>query len=214
MADQRKASSLSRSRRRTVTDEHQTEQLEELDEDTTVTELLAIKNAKEGVTSSDEYLSPEFTPKKPSQDRSTPGPSQLPNPILLEPPASTEPIIEISRTNRPKANGIAFPFSLGRSNTNHSLTASVASTATLTSTLGVPPLNSGPPLRDREVEFEDGDLAKVTGKENMKPSDEGKGKGEENMEEIEQEESKGEDRPGLESFVTASEGLPTLSGGN
>lgn len=208
MADQKMASSQRRSRRRTVTDEHQTEQPEGVDEDTTVAELMAIKKAKEGVTPSDEYLSPDFIAKKPAQDKPTLSTSKIPQ-TLIEPPS---PIIEISKTNRPKSNGIAFPFSLSRSGTNHSITTSIASTATLTSALGVPPLNSSPPSRDgEEVDGKDGDWGMEMGKENVEVVDKGKGKEKENVKGGGGEGAP-EDRPGLESFVTASEGMPNLGG--
>jgi len=124
MADQKKDYSRSRSRSRTVTDEHQTDQPDEVDENSTVAELLAIKKATEGVTPNDEYLSPEFIAKKPAQDAKTRRPipasihfltDQNPSNPHNSPPtkqAPSDPEIEISKTNRPKSNGIAFPFKL------------------------------------------------------------------------------------------------------
>lgn len=155
MANQKKKDySRSRSRRRTVTDEHQTDQPDEIDENTTVAELLTIKKATEGTTPNEEYLSPDFIAKKSAQDAKPEGltqsqatSSQPTTPtILATPPTEHPPLdqeIEISKTNRPKNNGITSPFKLNRSGTNMSLTGSVVSTATLTSDLGVAPLKPG-----------------------------------------------------------------------
>jgi hypothetical protein len=182
MANQKKKEySRSRSRRRTVTDEHQTDQPDEVDEHTTVAELLAIKKATEGVTPNDEYLSPEFIAKKPIQDAKPEDPSQpqatssqTTTPAILAntPPteqAPSDPEIEISKTNRPKSNGIAFPFKLNRSGTNKSLTGSVVSTVTLTSSLGVAPLKPGSAgSGDGKDEDKEQDSSKGKGKENVK----------------------------------------------
>lgn len=198
MADQKKNYSRSRSRRRTVTDEHQTDQPEEVDENTPVAELLTIKKATEGTTPNDEYLSPDFIAKKPAQDAKHEEPTQplsassntttpaiLATPPTEEAPSNSE--IEISKTNRPKSNGIAFPFKLSRSGTNKSVTASVASTATLTSALGVAPLKPG-------------SAGSGDGKDGLE-----EGKGKENV-----KDGGVEERPGLESFVTAGENLPAF----
>jgi hypothetical protein len=190
MADQKKDYSRSRSRSRTVTDEHQTDQPDEVDENSTVAELLAIKKATEGVTPNDEYLSPEFIAKKPAQDAKHEDPSQPQSTssqtrtpaILTTPPptkqAPSDPEIEISKTNRPKSNGIAFPFKLNRSGTDKSVTGSVASTTTLTSALGVTPLKPG-------------STGSGDGKDGDKEQDRDKGKGKENV-----KDGGAEERPG------------------
>jgi hypothetical protein len=199
MANQKqKDYSRSRSRRRTVTDEHQTDQPDEVDENTTVAELLAIKKANEGTTPNDEHLSPNFIAKQQIQDanfegspkaQTTSTPTILTTPPLEE-RAPSDPQIEISKTNRPKSNGIAFPFKLNRSDTNKSLTGSVDSTTTITSSLGVTPLKAGI----------------IEGKPSSAGDPDGqagnKGKGKENVK---------EERPVLESFVTANEGAPIAS---
>jgi hypothetical protein len=206
MPNPKKDYSRSRSRRRTVTDEHQTDQPDEVDENTTAAELLAIKKTTEGVTPNDEYLSPEFTPKKPAQDAK---PEDQIQPVLAssqttipaivatpptEQPAS-DPEIEISKSNRPKSNGIAFPFKLNRNGTNKSVPGSISSIATLTSALGIPPLEPG------SAGSGDGKETPIV-ESGAGVEDAGKGNGKENMK---------EERPGLESSVTASEGLPVVN---
>jgi hypothetical protein len=198
MTDQ-KNYSRSRSRRRTVTDEHQTDQPDEVDENTTVAELLAIKKVTEGTTPNDEYLSPDFMRRKPSQDAKFESPLQAqtkstPAILATPPPAEqsiSEPQIEISKSYRPKSNGIAFPFKLNRSGTNRSVTESIASVATITSTLCVTPLKADS-IQDGKADG--GDLDGL---------ESNKGKGKENVK---------EERPELESFVTASEGVPMAGG--
>jgi hypothetical protein len=195
-----------RSRRRTVTDEHQTDQTDEVDENTTVAELLAMKKATGGVTPHDEYLSPESTARKPAQDAKpedqiqfVSASSQTTTPVILATPPTEQPYsdpeIEISKTNRPKSNGIAFPFKLNRNGTNKSVAGSVASLATLTSALGVAPLE---PCSAGSEQFAESPMVESAGTE-----DAGKGKGKENMM---------EERPGLEILFTASENLPDVNG--
>lgn len=106
--------SRSRSRRRTVTDEHQTEGSNDIDENTTASELLAIKRAKLGEIG-DGHLTPDFAARE-----------TVP-PILVKVPTADE-----SDLKRPKAGGIAYPFTIK----GHSTTASMT---TLTSSIGVPP---------------------------------------------------------------------------
>ncbi len=182
-AEQRKRDySRSQSRRRTVTDEHQTDQPDQVDENTTVAELLAIKKATEGTTPNDEFLSPDFVARKPTQEAQYESSTQaqaVSTPVIFttshpeDQPGTSDPRIEISKTNRPKSNGIAFPFKLHRSDTN-SVTGSVASTATITSALGVSPLNAGtiedskPDNCVGDQDGNEGGKVKGKGKENVK----------------------------------------------
>jgi hypothetical protein len=106
--------SRSRSRRRTVTDEHQTEGFNDVDENTTASELLAMKRAKLGETG-DGHLTPDFAARE-----------TVPS-ILVKVPTADE-----SDLKRPKAGGIAYPFTIK----GHSTTASMT---TLTSSIGIPP---------------------------------------------------------------------------
>jgi hypothetical protein len=106
--------SRSRSRRRTVTDKHQTEGSNDIDENTTASELLAMKRARLGEMG-DGHLTPDFAAREP-----------IP-PILVKVPTADE-----SDLKRPKAGGIAYPFTIK----GHSTTASMT---TLTSSIGVPP---------------------------------------------------------------------------
>jgi sulfur carrier protein ThiS len=201
MAYQKKKDySRSRSRRRTVTYENQTDQPEEVDENTTVAELLEIQKANDGTVLNEEYLSPSFTAKKPLQNEKlgessgaqpTSSNSTVPAICATAPPTeenSPDPQIEISKTNRPKSNGIAFPFKLNRSGTNKSLAGSISSTATITSALGVSPLNNAT----------SGD-GKPSSADTQREKDNDKGKGRENLK---------DERPGLETFDTAIEGSP------
>jgi hypothetical protein len=163
--------SRSRSRRRTVTDEHQTENDENIYEDTLASDLLAPKNAKIG-QSSDDHLTPGF-----AANGTSPA-------ILVRVPTDEE-----SDLKRPKAGGIAYPFSLQ----GHHATASMT---TLTSEIGVPPANdvrtegvmkSGVQENAADIRAMNGtgsssEEAKVM-RENEKPGeglvDKGKGKGRE-----------------------------------
>lgn len=201
--------SRSRSRRRTVTDERQTDQPNEVDENTTVADLIAINNAAEGDRLKGEYLSPDFMTKKSTQDarfmssvqaQTNSTPAILATPPLEEQSLS-EPQIEISKTNRPKSNGIAFPFKLNRNGTNKSITVSLASVATITSALDVTPLTAG--STEEGNPGSDGDQNWQYKKDCRDGSNgRGRGKGKENVK---------EERPELESFITASEGLSMAS---
>ena len=97
-----------------MTDEHQTEGSNDIDENTTASELLAIKRAKLGEIG-DGHLTPDFAARE-----------TVP-PILVKVPTADE-----SDLKRPKAGGIAYPFTIK----GHSTTASMT---TLTSSIGVPP---------------------------------------------------------------------------
>jgi hypothetical protein len=78
--------------------------------------------------------------QEPKAEEATRTPLPLLAPIINEPTGDEqESVIEISKTNRPKSNGIAFPFTLKRNGTQTSVAGSMTSTQTLTSTLGVPP---------------------------------------------------------------------------
>jgi acetyl esterase/lipase len=113
------ATSRSRSRRRTVTDQNQTGNASDVDEDTPASELLAMKKTRMGETGSNP-LAPSFTSKDNEMYANMPT-------ITIKTPTNEE-----SELKRPKAGGIAFPFSLK----SHGATASMT---TLTSSVGVPP---------------------------------------------------------------------------
>ena len=121
--------SRSRSRRRTIRDEHQTGG-DDINEDTSAAELLAIKRANgEAATPGDATLTPEFLFSKgkgPMTADDTDSADGLPS-ILVHTPTLDETDIR-----RPKADGIAFPFSLKK----HQATASMI---TLTSDISGPP---------------------------------------------------------------------------
>jgi hypothetical protein len=205
--------SRSRSRRRTVTDQHQTEDDENLDENTLAADLLAIKYAKLG-QSSDNHLTPDFA-------------AHGTNPaILLKVPKNEE-----SDLKRPKAGGIAFPFSLQ----GHKATASMT---TLTSEIGVPPthdvrtegvMRSGVQENAADVEAanrtgnstEEAKVMRENEKSVKGTAASGKGKSKENgvaassggseVKVAENGEIVATERPLLETFVTAVDGLPTSS---
>jgi hypothetical protein len=107
----RPTASRSRSRRRTVTDRHQTEQ-PDVDENTSAADLLVLRTKHAEAQSSR------------LRDSTTGAPA-----ILVHSPTNEGDDFD---RRRPKAGGIALPFSLG----NHEASASMT---TLTSTAGVPP---------------------------------------------------------------------------
>ncbi|KAG0651267.1 AB hydrolase superfamily [Hyphodiscus hymeniophilus] len=152
LMDSRKKSdySRSRSRRRTVTDQHQTEGSDDVDEDTPAAQLLAIKQAKGETVPGDGSLAPDFlsgTGKGPMDD-DTVNSDGVPS-ILIHSPTT-----EDNDLRRPKAGGIAFPFSLKQ----HQATLSMT---TLTSAINVQPVedmkNDG--SRDSGVEHNAVDVA-------------------------------------------------------
>jgi hypothetical protein len=109
----------SRSRRRTVTDEHQTENV---DENIPAADLLAVKKASTGGMS-DEHLTPDFA-KVGEQSTNVADDPTTPSILISEPPNDGE------REKRPRVDGIAVPFSLKK----HSASASMT---TLTSHAGI-----------------------------------------------------------------------------
>lgn len=111
----------SRSRRRTVTDEHQTDHADGVDENTPASHLLAMKEAELG-EEYNKHLAPDFA--QTTHDAT----SEPRNPSIL----ISEPASEIEREKRPRVDGIAIPFSLKK----HSASASMT---TLTSTAGIMP---------------------------------------------------------------------------
>ncbi len=177
--------SRSRSRRRTVTDENQTDGEEDVDENTPATTLLAIKQERLG-EDVNSHLTPDFA-AKPRNDE-----------------------IPESELKRPKAGGIAYPFTVA----GHKQTASMT---TLTSAEGVPPtrdmrtegvLSSG--LKENIKDFA---AATSTGnnteaaeeKDKLKAAEAiGNGAG---MKVVENGEVVSAERPEMQTFVTASEGF-------
>ena len=119
--------SRSRSRRRTVTDQNQTGG-DDIDEDTPAAQLLAIKQAKGEAAPGDGSLTPDFLSKgtEPMYDTAVAS-EGLPS-ILVH-----IPTVDETDLRRPKAGGLAFPFSLKQ----HQATASMT---TLTSAINVPPV--------------------------------------------------------------------------
>lgn len=140
--------SRSRSRRRTVTDEHQTDNASDVDENTPAFDLLAIRKQQAGAPR-DEHLTPAFAAKDPASDENQASSSSTNPAILVKSPVNEEYDLK-----RPKAQGIAFPFSLK----GHKTTASMT---TLTSAIGVAPasdvrnsgtFSSGVPQNKADVE--------------------------------------------------------------
>ncbi|KAG4429018.1 hypothetical protein IFR05_015501 [Cadophora sp. M221] len=138
--------SRSRSRRRTVTDEHQTDNNSDVDENTPAFDLLAIRK-QQGGAPRDDHLTPEFASRQPPSGEASS--SNTAPAILLNQPPNEEYDLK-----RPKAQGIAFPFSLKGHQTSASMT-------TLTSAIGVPPasdvrnsgtFNSGVSQNEADVE--------------------------------------------------------------
>ena len=181
--------SRSRSGRRSVRDEHQTD-FEDVDEDTPA----AVINAKLAEKRENDEPEGELTPEFLSQ-HNIPA-IQVVNPADIE-----------ADLKRPKAGGIAFPFSLKLHNNTASMT-------TLTSAVGVPPtedvriagvmhagLDSGAstPRVSREI------VPSVKAGEEGRESENHKGKGPENWKVV------GMERPPLETFETAQEEVPIFA---
>jgi len=118
--------SRSRSRRRTVTDEHQTENASDVDENTPAFDLLAIRKQQQGAAAPrDEHLTPAFAATEPTSTEAS-STNNTPTIFINQPPSEEYDL------KRPKAQGIAFPFSLKGHQSSASMT-------TLTSAIGVPP---------------------------------------------------------------------------
>jgi hypothetical protein len=144
----RQAQSRSRSRRRTVADEHQTDQNYNADEDVSVAGLLS--NTDKGDARYIERLTLDFVAKGPTKANRAECPvdeittnanlesSQPANPTTISSsPTTQSPAIDNTNPRRPKFGGVAIPFSLKRN--RDSRPASNVSTATITSSLDVPP---------------------------------------------------------------------------
>jgi hypothetical protein len=212
--------SRSRSRRRTVTDEHQTEAGDDVDENTSAAELLAIKQAKGEALPGDGHLTPDFVlarGKEPMSADDAPTSEDMPS-ILVH-----TPTVDDTDLRRPKAGGIAFPFSLKQ----HHATASMT---TLTSAINVPPVEdvrtdgskeSGVEHNAADLMASDAvgnnmekagtaDIAK-DGRKSLGASPVSK---ETNGEETVVENGKlaPAERPPLETFTTAAEDLPVIDG--
>jgi len=194
--------SRSRSRRRTVTDQHQTEG-NDINENTPASVIYSkLADQREGLgdTGDRGNLTPDFVAKDP-----------MPSIVVRTPTIEGEE----NDLKRPKSGGIAFPFSLKK----HGATASMT---TLTSAIGVPPAEDvrTKGAKDSGVNQNVDDIAASAA---MGSSD-GKGKG--NAKEIAAENTPASvkvnggavdgsnaavsgARPILETFVTATEDLPT-----
>lgn len=128
--------SRSRSRRRVIADEHQTEASDDVDENTPAAEIQAKMEARrEQATTSSSMTTDQTTADNSDVDGN--GNPEIPHIIVRTPTLETE-------LKRPKLDGIAFPFSLkgkdhGRSD----------SMKTLTSDIGVSPM----PLKDEGAGF-------------------------------------------------------------
>jgi hypothetical protein len=201
--------SRSRSRRRTVTDQNQTENQDDVEENTPAADLHATEN-KKSRQHSDSCCTPDF-----AANGTNPA-------ILLKVPTNEEYDLK-----RPKADGIAFPFSIA----GHKASASMT---TLTSEVGIEPTND---VRTKEVmesgvfaNSADVHAANGTGsssvkaiimREDEKPVGEtvatGKRSGKEDgvllgsagsEEVVEKRQVVRAERPAMETFVTASSSLP------
>lgn len=191
--------SRSRSRRRTVTDQRQTEG-DDIDENTPASVIhnrLAEKRGSTGV--GDSHLAPDFVAE-----------GSVPQILVRSPTVE----MDESELKRPKAGGIAFPFSLK----NEGATASMT---TLTSSAGVQPVDDigNPGSRESGVQENPKDVgasAAITG--------EGKGKRQEtgdlvdkasfgldDTKVVENGEVVSAKRPPIETFVSAWEVLPAES---
>ena len=177
MDDEKPDYSRSRSRRRAVTDQNQTG----ADENTPSAQIHSRVLAERGEHSGeprDGDLTPDFL----SDD-------MVPSILVRSPTIERDE----SELKRPKAGGIAYPFSLKQE-------AASASMTTLTSSIGVQPVedlnNDG--AKDSGLERESVDLKTVKNSE--------KGKEVEGL----IEKGQGVERPVLETFVTAKEDLPVL----
>lgn len=146
---QRPPNSRSRSRRKAVIDEHQTG--DDVDENTPAFDLLAIRS-QQADAPRDDHLAPTFATRSPSPlgpGLSSSSSTNPPPTIIINRPA-----VEEYDLKRPKADGIAFPFSLKGHQSSASMT-------TLTSAVGIPPtddirisgvLNSGVPHNQTDIE--------------------------------------------------------------
>lgn len=166
---QRSNYSRSRSRRRTVTDQNQTDG--DIDENTPAAVIHSLQASKPAADLAPAFVNGEETPQ-----------------ILVRTPTLE---VDDSGLKRPKAGGIAFPFSLKK----HGATASMT---TLMSSVGVPPVD--------DVRIKGASDAGVGGdgvEDDVAP---GKGKGKEGWDgekAVENGEVGVADRPPLESFVSA-----------
>ena len=183
------AHSRSRSRRRTVVDQGQVTEDAGINEDSTVHDVLRYRAEAAAADGTDpNLLSPTFVPLPRDPGQTSPGSSEPPTLVLpgsnitLDSPAAT----------RPKADGIAFPFKLGRS----LLAEANASTITLKSaTL---------PAEGFGIEKEDRDQRDSVGADSSRVLNELKSN------ELEKDDSgdlQSAKRPNIERFETAQEQL-------
>ena len=210
--------SRSRSRRRTVTDQRQTEGGNDLDEDTSAAQLLESKRAKGEIGPGDQSLSPHFLSSKGRETITDEGVATDDMPSILV----HKPTVDETDLRRPKAGGIAFPFSLKQ----HQATASMT---TLTSAVNVPPVEDmrTAASKDSGVEHNAVDMAatNMIGSQKCDGTadivEEGRKSlgssplpnltnGEENG--VEKENEVPAERPPLETFETAAEELPVING--
>jgi hypothetical protein len=126
--------SRSRSRRRTVTDQHQTEgQGFDVDENTSAAELLAIKKANGLNIPGESSLNPDFLDQNQVEVEGVPS-IVVRTPTVIQVDGNGGNSTVESNLKRPKAGGIAFPFSLKKSSDTASMT-------TLTSEKDVRPVD-------------------------------------------------------------------------
>ncbi|TVY37135.1 AB hydrolase superfamily protein [Lachnellula subtilissima] len=190
--------SRSRSRRRIVKDEHQADVEDGVDENTPASVLFA-KKAEAGEPS-DPNLVPNFMASSTNNEApSTPS-------IVVRVPTNEQDDFE---RKRPKAGGIAFPFTLKGHN-------STASMTTLTSSSGVPPADD---VRIQGVK--DSGVKNEAPGATIRTSVDGSARGKENenvhaasvtseagAQVVENGEVVSAERPPLETFVSAVESLP------
>ncbi|TVY51228.1 AB hydrolase superfamily protein C4A8.06c, partial [Lachnellula cervina] len=190
--------SRSRSRRRIVTDEHQADMEDGIDENTPASVLFA-KKAEAGEPS-DPSLVPNFMASSTNHEASS-APS-----IVVRVPTNEQDDFD---RKRPKAGGIAFPFSLKGHN-------STASMTTLISSVGVPPADD---VRIQGVK--DSGVKNEAPGATIRTSVDGSARGKENenvntpsvtseagAKAVENGEVLSAERPPLDTFVTAVENLP------
>jgi hypothetical protein len=190
--------SRSRSRRRMVTDENQTDG-RDIDENTPTAELqsrITTTRANLGETGDGGHLTTDYAA----------APRRFPQ-VLVQKPTH----VDESELKRPKADGIAYPFTLKQPGASASMT-------TLTSAVGVPPVGDirTKGARESGVKYNAADVeaATATGKSTEAAKQERESgnlvKTEALVTENLQVVNGDGGRPGVETFFSAQESLPTM----
>jgi hypothetical protein len=211
--------SRSRSRRRTVTDQNQTG--ENVNENTSAADLLALRISHREKDAQNNTIPSSINNKSENFKLKDVIPSTLLPLQQTTENAEMDPTIDLSK-QRPKANGIAFPFKLKRS--DEAGLSSNASLATLTSVVGVEPTDDvrvpgamSPGLHDSVHCSEKGSISgfapkndeeKVAARPDTAETEDGIMMRGDGKKAVQNGEVVNASRPQLDSFVTASEDLP------